>query len=519
MYIVNISTLQNHVVLLMILILIGSGIVPQILSAQSSSFAFSVSDEEAILIASDRESGERFGISASIAGNHALIGASFDDENGFRSGSAYMFELIGSTWSEQVKLVASDASANGHFGTSVSIDGDRAIVGASHGTGPTAGPGAAYVFEKVSGVWTQTAKLEASDGAGGDFFGSAVSLFGDRALIGASQDGVGEGSAYVFRYTGSDWLQEQKLVPDDSAVNQQFGSSVALADDRAVVGAKNDSSVNSEQGAVYVFVRNNQTWTQEVELSPSDGASGDDFGNSVSISDNRIIVGAPRHDATGANSGAAYMFVLSGTTWSAEAKLTADDGQAEDQFGYAVTLSDGRAVVGSVLDDDAGSASGSAYVFVRDGSEWMQDEKLTASDAGSNSNFGSAVSIDSDRAIVGASGIASSSDAGGAAYVFSGVTTVAAEPSPQVRPVSIEIAPNPANSTTTVWITTDEAIRTLSIATYDLLGREVLKIYNENLPFGKHGLNIDTSQLASGLYLVRMETSTQFITHKFSVIH
>ncbi|NND70657.1 MAG: T9SS type A sorting domain-containing protein [Rhodothermales bacterium] len=486
-------------------------------TADISAAIQTVIDEEAILVASDRVAGENFGISVSLSGDRALIGAFYDDDFGFRSGSAYVFVRNGTSWTEEAKLLANDASANDHFGSAVSLQGDRALIGAFGGTGPTAGPGAAYVFERVQGVWTQVEVLTASDGAGGDAFGAAVSLNGDRALVGAYSDGVGEGSAYVFRFTGSAWVQEAKLEPDDGATNQQFGTSVALSDDRAIIGAENDSSVNFEQGSAYVFVRSEETWMQEIELAPDDGESGDNFGFSVGISDDRVIVGSQRHDGAGTNAGAAYVYLLSGASWIQEQKLTASDGELEDQFGFSVAISGSRALVGSIRDDDAGSASGSAYMFLRDGGTWAEDAKLTASDAASNNSFGSSVSIDGERALVGASGIASSSDPGGASYVFSGVTTVSNEPLAIPPDLRFEIAPNPVRSFATIYLTLDEP-REASIITYNLLGQEILRSFSNTLPAGSHRLPLDTSRLASGVYLVRVEMEGAAQTRKLTVL-
>ncbi|MBI4950486.1 MAG: FG-GAP repeat protein, partial [Myxococcales bacterium] len=265
-------------------------------------------------------------------------------------------------------------------------------------------------------VWVEEQKLVASDGAALDNFGASVSVTADgsRALVGAANADLGpntnQGSAYVFLRTGTSWALEQKLVAGDAAVDDFFGYSVSLSTDgsRALVGAYGDSiAANQYQGSAYVFLRAGTSWAEEQKLVASDGAASDLFGTSVSLSadGSHALVGAPGSQL--ADPGNGYVFLRTGTSWSEEQKLVASDGAVGDQFGGSVSLSaDGsRALVGAWLDDVGASTNqGSAYVFLHTGSSWAQEQKLVARDGAASDLFGISVSLSADgsRALVGA---------------------------------------------------------------------------------------------------------------------
>ena len=224
------------------------------------------------------------------------------------------------------------------------------------------GIGHVHVFAEP----TET-KLTASDGATLDEFGSSVSISGDTAIVGTWRDddaGSSSGSVYVFVRNGGVWTQQAKLTASDGAASDYFGVSVSSSGDTAIVGAYyDDHAGGTDAGSAYVFVRNGDTWTEQAKLTASDGAAGDTFGNSVSISGETAIVGARLDGDAGSSSGSVYVFVLNGDTWTEQAKLTASDGVAGDLFGYSVSINGDIAIVGAPDDDDAGSASGSAYVY------------------------------------------------------------------------------------------------------------------------------------------------------------
>jgi len=371
------------------------------------------------LVASDGDARDSFGFSVSVSGDTALIGASLDNDNGSDSGSAYVFTFDGTTWTEQAKLLASDGNINDKFGISVSLSGNTALIGAFLDSDVDNHIGSAYVFVRNSttGIWMQQAKLLASDGAFFDEFGRSVSLSGDTALIGNLAD-PGPGAAYVFVRSGTTWTEQAKLVASGDPTGSVFGRSVSLSGDTALIGAFFDSDKGSVAGAAYVFVRSGTTWTEQAKLLASDGAAGDHFGSSVSLSGDTALIGAELDDDNGDASGSAYVFTRSGTTWTEQDKLLASDGAADDQFG-SVSVSGDTALIGAIVDDDNGDDSGSAYVFTRDGTTWTEQAKVLASDGAAGDVFGVSVSVSGDTALIGASGDDVTFDDSGSAYVFS----------------------------------------------------------------------------------------------------
>jgi FG-GAP repeat len=378
--------------------------------------------EEAKLTASDGAAGDRFGDSVAISGDTAVVGARLDDGAGTDSGSAYVFVRSGTTWSQQKKLTASDAAAEDLFGWSVAVSGNTVVVGAFSDDDRGFGSGSAYVFVRSGSSWSQQQKLTASDGAVGDSFGVSVAVDGDTAVVGAHLDddaGLRSGSAYVFVRSGSSWTEEAKLIAIDAAIiTGEFGFSVAVSGDTAVVGSWHDDDVGPRSGSAYVFVRSESSWTEEAKLAASDAAAEDLFGASVAVDGDTVVIGAFGNDDAGTDSGSAYVFVRSGTTWSQQQKLTASDAAAEDLFGASVAVSGDTVVVGAFGNDDAGTDSGSAYVFVRSGSSWSQQQKLTASDGAVGDSFGVSVAVDGDTVVVGAKGDDDAGGSSGSAYVF-----------------------------------------------------------------------------------------------------
>ncbi|KYK30401.1 MAG: hypothetical protein AYK22_03975 [Thermoplasmatales archaeon SG8-52-3] len=340
------------------------------------------------IISSDGTSYDEFGNSVSIDGDYAIVGAYCD--NGC-TGSAYIFKKEGSTWNEQAKLIPSDAESGDYAGLSVSISGDYAIIGAPVGE-------AAYVFIRSGSSWTQQAKLTATGGGEVDMFGWSVAISGEYAIVGGTNYDHARGAAFVFKRTSTTWNQEAKLLASDGSSDDKFGY-VDINGDIAIVGAysnDNDNGVNA--GAAYIFKRETSGyWYQYSKLIASDGASEDYFGVDVSIIDDYAVIGALGDDG---KKGSAYIFrYIDGVGWQQMAKLTASDGVANDRFGNSVSIYQNYVAVGAFFDD---SNTGSAYIFKDDGSNWVQEAKLIASDGAADDIFGISVSIDENNIIVGA---------------------------------------------------------------------------------------------------------------------
>ncbi len=371
--------------------------------------------QQAELSESDGALGASFGyyVALSSDGNTALVGA-YDKNSAI--GAVYVFTRSGATWTQQRELTAADGVSGDNFGYCVALssDGNTALMGAD---GMKSAQGAAYVFTRIGATWTQQQELTASDGGKNDNFGfsAALSSDGNTALV---TSGKTQGAGYVFTRSGATWTQQQKLAPSDGGTSDLFGSSAALSGDgnTALVGADNK---NSGQGAAYVFTRSGSTWTQQQELIASDGSGGqfggDEFGNAVALSNdgNTAMVAA-----LGKNSaqGAVYVLTRSGATWTQQRELTASDGALHDQFGRSVALSaDGStALVGAPVKN---KSQGAAYVIIGSGATWTQQQELTASDGASSDSFGYSVALsgDGNTALVGAFG---KNQSRGAAYVF-----------------------------------------------------------------------------------------------------
>jgi len=376
--------------------------------------------EQAKLTPSDGYANDRFGWSVAISGDYAIVGAYHDDDNGTDSGSAYIFQRDGNNWTELNKLLPSDGYYGDEFGFSVAINGDYAIVGARSDDDNGGGSGSAYIFHRSGSDWTEQAKLTPADGYSYDYFGWSVAISGEYAIVGAYADddnGSGSGSAYIFQRSGSDWIELAKLLPSDGYRSDCFGVSVAISGDYAIVGAYADDDNGSGSGSAYIFQRSGSDWTEQKKLTPADGYIGDEFGCSVAISGDYAIVGAREDDNKGIDSGSAYIFQRSGSDWTEQAKLTPADGYTDDLFGTSVAISGDHAIVGAYHDDDNGDNSGSAYIFQRTGSDWTEQPKLLSYDGYSFDYFGWSVAISDDYAIVGAyrnDNVTSSSSA----YIF-----------------------------------------------------------------------------------------------------
>jgi len=318
--------------------------------ATGSAYLFDVGSgvQLAKLTSNDGAENDYFGYSVAVSGNTAIVGVPYDDYN---TGSAYLFDVTSGL--QLFKLTADDGAEDDFFGSSVAVSGNTAIVGATNDSVNKGGHGSAYVFDVLSG--RQLAKLTASDGARGDSFGWRVAISGNTAIVGATGDddnGSSSGSAYLFDIASG--LQLAKLTANDGAANDEFGWSVAISGNTAIVGAPYDGY---DTGSAYLF--DVTSGVQVARLTPDDPVAGGCFGSSVAVSGNTAIVGVPYDDY---HAGSAYLFDV--TSGLQLAKLTADDSAEDDFFGLSVAMSGNTIIVGAPGDDDNGPSSGSAYLFV-----------------------------------------------------------------------------------------------------------------------------------------------------------
>ncbi len=386
-------------------------------------FASGQLTEDLKLTAPNPAAGDEFGFTTDLSGTTAIIGARFDDDAGSDSGSAYVFDTA--TGQQLFKLTASDGASTDQFGFSVALSGTTAVVGAVLDDSPGFNSGSAYIFDTSTGQ--ELFKLSASDAQAMDEFGRSVAISGNTAIVGALRgdaSSIDSGSAYVFDTTTGQQLF--KLTASDAETDDGFGRSVAISGSTAIVGASDNDDGGDDSGSAYVY--DTMTGHQLFKLTASDAASEDRFGWWVGISGNTAIVGAPDDDTAGSDSGSAYIFDL--TTGQQLFKLMASDASAGDSFGRYVAIFGNTAIVGARFADDAGVDSGSAYVF--DTTTGQQLFKLAASDATDDDRFGVSVAISGTSIIVGAFGNDDGGIDSGSAYVFSLNPRVAQQPQPAI---------------------------------------------------------------------------------------
>src|SRR3954469_10151834 len=261
-------------------------------------------------------------------------------------------------------------------------------------------------------------KIVPADGARQDYFGDGVAMDGDTLVVGASLKDVAyedAGAAYVYVHTASGWVQQQKLVNNDTE-GFLFGTAVGVSGDTLVVGCPfNYLGDLSLGGAAFVYVRSGGQWTLQQRLSSPSAFDGDGFGYSVALHGDRIVVGAAADLQGGVPTGAAYVFSRQGGVWALEQTLVASDATALGNFGTATAIASNSIVVGAIGD---GFSPGAAYVFSRSGNSWVEAQKLTASDGMSDDGFGLSVALSSDTVVAGAPRNSTRGDQLGAAYVY-----------------------------------------------------------------------------------------------------
>lgn len=330
--------------------------------------------QSATLEASDAAANNSFGNTVSLLGNRAIIGSLRDTDNGTGSGSAYIFEFdtLNNTWLQTKKLLPTIGAVGDSFGSAVSLSEGRVLVASLGNDIAGNSSGAVYVFDynSLTKDWTQTQILVGNDTANLDAFGISVSLQGDRALIGSYLDddtSLESGSAYIFEFDGLLWNQIQKLTANDPANNDNFGYSVSLFGDRALVSAYRNSDDGENAGSVYIFEFDSVNWNQTTNLTALDASANHLFGSSVALVNNKALIGAQGNDLGDPvfdfNSGAAYVFEFDGTTWNQTARIIPSDSTALDGFGSSICAFNNKIIVGAFQNDDSGNSSGSSYIF------------------------------------------------------------------------------------------------------------------------------------------------------------
>jgi hypothetical protein len=375
------------------------------------------------LTASRSSMDSRFGSAVAIAGDMALIGAPLDKDRKSTTGSVYPFaKAEADRWTPLGRLRAKNAAADDMFGYSVALSGTTALIGAPRYCSRDENSGAAYVFQHDGhGNWSQIARLTASDSSAFEQFGNSVALDGNIAIIGSPGD-VGKGvagAAYLFQRDGEGhWNEIAKLAANDPELNKLFGWSVAISGQTALIGAIGDDSAGPLSGAVYVFRCDiPERWKQVAKLSASDAIALSRFGWSLALSGDIVVIGA--HEASGlhGSAGATYVFQRDAAdAWEQTAKLTASDAIKGDHFGWSVA-SNGRMI--AVGTPQHNNCSGAVYLFDADHTgNWKQSAKYTPSDPHAHDWFGVSIALRGKTLLVGAQLDDEGAPNTGSAYIF-----------------------------------------------------------------------------------------------------
>ncbi len=381
--------------------------------------------QEAKLVASDADAEDTFGSAAATDGERVLVGSPFEGEAADLAGAAYVYRRVGSGWIEEQKLVPASAGLGDKAGSSVAIEGDLAVVGARHRPGAGgAQAGALFVWRRTAGVWVLEATLEASDGSVADELGASVALDGGVIVAGAPlHDGLGigidSGAVYVFENVGGVWQETTKLVPADTAEDDEFGRSVDIEGGTLAVGAWGDDDLGLSSGSAYVFEdQGGGVWAERQKLTARNGAIADQFGISIALSETELVVGAWGDEDQGGNAGSAYVFRRNAMgDFVQRQELYASDAAPVDLFGVRVAADGPRIVVGAVGARGAASDAGAAYVFERVGSSFVETDLLSAADGADGDGFGT-VAVARNLVVVGAHQDTEQGPNTGAAYVF-----------------------------------------------------------------------------------------------------
>lgn len=386
------------------------------------------------IIADDGSAGDYFSISIDASDQTLVIGVNENKE------AAYIYNKMGDSWVFQQKLTGSDTVSGDRFGRAVAISGDMMAISAPLDDDGGTDTGSVYIFKNVAGTWTQVQRLVTSDRGNNDQVGHNLVMQGHTLLVGVSRDddiNSNAGAIYVFNRTGDVWSQAQKLTPADLGANDNMGTKISLSGNILVAGV---APHNGSAGAAYVYTKSAGTWSLTTKLLPQDPAAGSLFGSSVGIYGQTILIGSSSSSAGGTNRGAAYIFENEGGTWQEAQKLVASDAADSDRFGYTVELGENIALISAVAASPSAAQEGKVYIFSIVGGEWTERKILTVSDPAASGFMGRSLLLRNGQALIGSYNFDTPRGVdAGALYVFAPSTaeedTVLRD---ETRPMAVE---------------------------------------------------------------------------------
>lgn len=472
---------------------------------------------ETKLLDNDGKARDFFGYSVAISGDHAIVGSPYH-EGDIDShilddyGKIVIYERNGNNWTEQ-NTEAFDYSLMTDevlFGYSVDIDGDFAIVGAPWADEDGEKSGLAYIYHLEDGTWKCQAKLKAIDASEDDRFGVSVAISGNRAIVGAFFDDVygdRSGSSHIFEYNGTKWEQTAKLVPADGAAGDWFGVSVSIHNHCAAVGSRyNSNEGGTKAGAVYFYTKIVDGWGLKEKITADPGSNQPRFEKSA-LTDGHIVIGAPYSDDYATNGGKVYIAENNSGNLSLFVGQYSNEISDNDLYGQAVALSDSIIVIGAPQHADTGK------VYLYDLKNPGPAQGLTTQKGDINDNFGYAVDIDKNYVIVGAYTDDEKAGEAGAAYIYK-IAEDKTSSLDYLKTENTKMAmafPNPFVENTTISYDLPESTQ-VKIDVYNIVGMHVSTITNSYQSAGKHTVEWNTggkrsSNLPNGTYFCRIQSS------------
>ncbi len=447
--------------------------------------------------------GAYFGRFVAQNDNYMVISAYKDFGKASSSGSLFIFQNKNGQYVQTQKIFPEDGTVEQFFGYSIGINNNWIITGAHHDSSKGASSGAAYILEKNnSNDWVISQKLVPDELSEADEFGKKVDLYGQFAVSSSYLDddlGINSGSVYIFKMDSGYWHKFSKIYASTPAKYSQFGLSVDLFKDKLIVGAPFEG--DKEFGSTYIFEFIDNKWVETAKLMPEGLNDFDQFGITVKISDGFAFVSSIKDDDLGKNSGAVYVFKKTDTRWDYFQKLKAPDGAEGDGFGIDIELSDSIAIIGSYFDDDKGQNSGSIYFFQLKNDKWHFQKKITADDGEESDAFGSSISLKGDNLLVGAYSDSDEGFLAGSAYVFSLKKTLNTK----------EIIGKTRVFPSVVYdlLTIESEYSKFQIKIYDINGN-----FYKNLFSNKSNTCFSIKELPKGLYFISINSKKHLETFK-----
>jgi hypothetical protein len=458
-----------------------------------------------------------YGWAVTIHGEFAAISAPNESyDNLVMAGTVYMYRIKDGNWSFFQKITPSDPESMKSFGSSLKMYGLSLLVGAPNDNGKA---GAAYVFQFNGVSWEQIQKIVPENLVSFQQFGATVELGPNYALISTiSKDdqGIASGSIYQYRVTLENWVEEQVIVSPEKSVNDLFGACLSIVSkDRFVVGAPRTNGKNMNEGAIYSYTKKESGWAIDQKITPENGCTEGLFGNACSISEGRLLVGAMQEASESLTSGKAYLFKLNHTgKWSLEQILVPDNQRNNDYFGMSVSLNGELAIVGSPKWDNGifNGDMGSVDIFGFQDGKWSFIQKIIAEDGAEDDHFGMAISSYKNNLIIGSRFDDDPQPNNGSAEIYN-LSSLLPESQNNNLPETCTLwnYPNPFRQATTIYYNLPVTTH-VDLSIFDLSGSKIANLVSRDETAGFkeviwNGRDSGGNSLPSGIYLYQLSTS------------